>query len=175
MSGRLQALDLCHEPQIWDLAEDALPIWTPEVQLSELLDRRLVQVARADALIFITPEWSGMGAPALKNFFLWCTRGELVHKPALLVGVSASVNGSYPIAELRMSSYKNTRVCYLPEQLVIRKVESVLNSATVTDEAEAFLRERIDQTLALLAQYTGALASVRQHLKFDFARFPYGM
>jgi len=54
-------------------------------------------------------------APAgLKNFFLYAGNTALAHKPAYLVGISASRGGSYPIAELRMSSYKNSYLCYIP-------------------------------------------------------------
>ena len=62
----------------------------------------------------------------LKNFFLCFGRNELAHKPGLIVGVSSADGGVYPVAELRMSSYKNSRICYIPEQLIVRNVESVL-------------------------------------------------
>ena len=63
----------------------------------------------------------------LKNFLLYCSKDELAHKPALLVSVSAGLGGSYPIAELRISSYKNNRLCYLPENVIIRNIETFLN------------------------------------------------
>ena len=64
---------------------------------------------------------------ALKNFFLlWAATGELSHKPALPCAVSAGEGGAYVISELRMSSYKNNRLCWLPEQLIARQVKSIL-------------------------------------------------
>ncbi len=59
----------------------------------------------------------------LKNFFLMFSRFELGHKPAMIVAVSSGDGGAYPVAELRMSSYKNNRICYIPEQLNLRNVE----------------------------------------------------
>ncbi len=47
----------------------------------------------------------------------------------LIVAVSSGAGGAYPVAELRMSSYKNSRICYIPEQIIIRDVENVLNEA----------------------------------------------
>lgn len=54
---------------------------------------------------------------------------ELAHKPALIVFVSSDDGGSYPVAESRMSSYKNSRICYLPEHLIIRNVSTVFNTS----------------------------------------------
>ena len=64
----------------------------------------------------------------MKNFFLlWAATGELSHKPALPCAVSAGEGGAYVISELRMSSYKNNRLCWLPEQLIARQVKSICN------------------------------------------------
>ena len=71
----------------------------------------------------IAPEWHGQVPAGLKNFFLICGRAEVGHKPALITTVSSGDGGAYPVAELRMSSYKNNRICYIPEQLIIRNVE----------------------------------------------------
>ena len=66
-------------------------------------------------------------APAgLKNFFL-LAGSTLAHKPAMIVGVSSGRGGRYPIAELRSSSYKNTKVVYVPDHLYIDKCEDMLN------------------------------------------------
>jgi hypothetical protein len=40
----------------------------------------------------------------------------------LIIAVSGGAGGgAYPVAELRMSSYKNSRICYLPEHLIVRQ------------------------------------------------------
>ena len=86
------------------------------------------RVAEFDELVVMSPEWSGMVPAGLKNFFLLCGADHLAHKPGLIVGVSASLGGSYPIAELRTSSYKNTRLCYIPDHVIVRNVGQMLKA-----------------------------------------------
>lgn len=90
-------------------------------------------------------------------------RGELAHKPALLVSVSSSTGGAYPIAELRMSSYKNNRICYIPEQLIIRDCERVLNENPKDNnqEEDRYYRDRSKFALTILCHYANALGDVR--------------
>jgi hypothetical protein len=118
-------------------------------------------------------------APAgLKNFFLlWAGGGELAHKPALLVSVSASDNGADPIAELRMSSYKNSRLCYLPEHLIVRQVKSVFNEDTSEndEESHSYLSGRLDYCLDMLGEYATALRQVRASGKVSLEDYPNGM
>ena len=42
----------------------------------------------------------------------------MAHKPGLIVTVSAGLGGSYPVTELRISSHKNTRLCYIPDHVL---------------------------------------------------------
>lgn len=130
---------------------------------------------KADGLVIVSPEWSGMVPPLLKNFFLLCSHGELSHKPGLIIGVTSGRSGSYPIAELRMSSYKNTKICYMPEHLIIRNVEHVLNSpeASSTDDAET--RKRLDYSLELLGHYARALKPIRNEEIVAKSPYPFGM
>ncbi len=62
-----------------------------------------------------------------------------------------------------MSSYKNSRLCYIPEQIIVRNVESVLNDdATQNNEiADTYFRERITWSLKVLKEYAAALGKVR--------------
>ena len=69
-----------------------------------------------------------MATPGVKNFLLNCTADEVGHKPALIVTVSATRGGSYPVAELRMSGYKNNRLTWLPEHVIVQHVEQNLNA-----------------------------------------------
>ena len=102
---------------------------------------------------------------------------ELVHKPALLIGVSATRGGSYPIAELRMSSYKNTYLVYIPNHVIVQHVESVLNTpkADPKVKADAYVRGRIAHSLKVLEQYAKGLQLVRESGVEDRDNFPYGM
>lgn len=127
----------------------------------------------ADAFIFITPEWHGMATPALKNFLMLCTDNELAHKPALLVSVSASINGVYPISELRMTGSKNNHVCFLPDHLIFRNVDDVFSEqGELSDES---MLERSVYTMSLLAAYADALKPVHTKMVDVGKAFRYGM
>ncbi len=80
-------------------------------------------------------------------------------------------------AELRMSSYKNNRICYLPEHLIIRNVESVLNDDQEKNNAEAdsYFRERIHWCLGILNEYSKALKIVRDSGVTATDKFTNGM
>ncbi|WP_311886881.1 MULTISPECIES: NAD(P)H-dependent oxidoreductase [unclassified Pseudomonas] len=161
---RLEALELCDSSELIDLASSPLPLW-PEEDTQKAWSVQQSILKKATALIVISPEWNGMACPALKNFFLYAGLSELGHKPALLVGVSAGLGGAYPITELRASSYKNSRIVYLPEQLIIRNVESMLNSEYPSDENDVRIRARADWALDVLCQYDDALRTIRTAIK----------
>ena len=150
---------------------DQDPVW------QQRLAPIAAQLKASDALIVIAPEYHGMVPAALKNFFLCFGRQELAHKPALIVAVSSADGGAYPVAELRMSSYKNSRLCYMPEQLIIRHVETVLNEDEQLNNAEAdqYFRQRIDWVLPQLQQYALALKIVRDSGVTDMSEFSNGM
>lgn len=90
LRDRLEALELCDSSELIDLASSPLPLW-PEEDTEEVWSVQQSILKKATALIVISPEWNGMACPALKNFFLYAGLGELGHKPALLVGVSAGL------------------------------------------------------------------------------------
>ncbi|MCW8888922.1 MAG: NAD(P)H-dependent oxidoreductase [Gammaproteobacteria bacterium] len=159
---------ICDETWIYSLAGNPLPLWDEGVwdgdpEWQELLTPIKEQLASSDAFVVIAPEWHGQVPAGLKNFFLLFGSNELGHKPALIVTVSSGDGGSYPVAELRMSSYKNSRICYIPDHLIIKKVESVLNdSANDNDErSDSYYRERIDWSLNILKEYAVGLKHVR--------------
>ncbi|MDX9677597.1 NADPH-dependent FMN reductase [Pseudomonas zeae] len=161
---RLEALELCDSSELIDLASSPLPLW-PEEDTQKAWSAQQSTLKKATALIVISPEWNGMACPALKNFFLYAGLSELGHKPALLVGVSAGLGGAYPITELRASRYKNSRILYLPEQLIIRNVESIFNSECPSDENDMRIRARADWVLHVLCQYDDALRTIRTAIK----------
>jgi hypothetical protein len=164
LRDRLEALELCDSSELIDLASSPLPLW-PEEDTQKVWSVQQAILKKATALIVISPEWNGMACPALKNFFLYAGLGELGHKPTLLVGVSAGLGGAYPITELHASSYKNSRILYLPEQLIIRNVESMLNSECPSDENDMRIRARADWALHILCQYDEALSTIRPTIK----------
>lgn len=161
------------EVSVIDLGSYPLPLWpTGDGGPWGMFEKQLLA---ADALVILAPEWNGMACPAVSNFFLYASKAQLAHKPALLAGVSAGVGGATPITELRAHSYKNCRLCYIPEQLVIRHVEQVLNMPEPVSEDDRRLRERMDYALDVLLRYADALAPVRAAVDMTNPAFANGM
>ncbi|MDH3354785.1 MAG: NAD(P)H-dependent oxidoreductase [Chromatiales bacterium] len=159
---------ICEETSIVNLAGNPLPLWDEGVwdgdpKWETLLNPIREQLASSDAFVVITPEWHGQVPAGLKNFFLLFGAKELGHKPALIVSVSSGDGGSYPVAELRMSSYKNSRINYIPDHLIIRKVEEILNDQPEENDprSDSYYRERIVWTLNILKEYAIGLKLVR--------------
>jgi NAD(P)H-dependent FMN reductase len=166
------------ETYLLDLGKEPLALWTDDPAVLEAQDRVWLPIAahlRDSALVFVTPDWNGMSPPALKNFFLYCTRNEIADHAALLVGVSSGAGGVASTAELRMSSYKDTRVCYIPEQVIVRNVRDVLNSPAAESELDAYTRFRLEYALKVLVEYGKALTEVRRCNVRNFELVPYGM
>ena len=163
-----------------DLGTDPLPLWDEGVwartaEWEEHLAPLVRELEAADAIVVVTPEWGGMATPAIKNFLLLCPSAAVGHKPALLVTVSHSRGGAYPVAELRMSGYKNNHLCFIPEHIIVRDAADALQEGAPSDDSDAYLRGRVEYALALLREYGRALKGVRQSGVIDRARFPYGM
>ncbi len=167
------------EVGVYSLAGNPLPLWDEgvwagdenwEAAWSPIASR----LRSADGFIVISPEWGGMVPPGLKNFLLLCSPRDVGHKPALLVAVSSGTGGAYPISELRASSYKNNRLAYLPDHVIIREVEQLFNGDADLSASEIALRERIEYSTSLLVEYAKALRGVRSSGVVDFKRFPFG-
>jgi len=170
------------EPWVYALADNPLPLWDQSLwEDNEEWNQRLAplrqQLSESDGFVIIVPEWHGQVPAGLKNFFLMFNRFELGHKPALIVAVSSGDGGAYPVAELRMSSYKNNRLCYIPEQLILRNVEQILNEKTGDNnsEADGYFRERISWALGILRGYSLALKSMRETTEIHHDKFGNGM
>ena len=133
------------------------------------------KLAIADGFVFVVPEWGGMVPPAFKNFLLLCSGTVLAHKPAMLVGVSAHTGGAYPISELRTSGYKNTRICYIPDNVIIRDCEKVLNESDSESPTDEYIRKRILYTTQVLVEYAVALKPIRNGGIINFVDYPNGM
>lgn len=173
---------LSEQSWLFSLAGNPLPLWDEGVwdgvaKWQELLKPLKEQLAGSDAFVVVTPEWNGQVPAGLKNFFLLFGKNELGHKPALIVAVSASEGGAYPVAELRMSSYKNCRICYIPEHVIIRRVETVLNERDEDNDprSDIYIRERLKWALNILKQYGIALKNVRESGATVSDKFKNGM
>ena len=146
----------------FDLFKVNLPMWSEE-EIEE--NRKLFfnefssKLLKSDGFIFVIPEYGGMATPISKNFFLHCNKGELSHKPALIVSISSGNGGSYPISELRSSSYKNRHILWIPENIIIRNVEH-FNPGNHGNLIPEWLDKRIDYVLNLLIEYSKCLRPV---------------
>ncbi|PJZ83345.1 NADPH-dependent FMN reductase [Leptospira harrisiae] len=168
------------ETILLDLGGNPLPLWEPgmwekDSEIKKFWTTYNNGLGSADAYVFLSPEYAGMASPALKNFFLYLSSGDLSHKPGLIITVSSGMGGSYPNAELRMSSYKNTRIVYLPDHVIVRHVESVLNTDTPEGKDDEYIRLRLNYVLNVLLEYAKALNQVRQSGVIDLKTYPFGL
>ena len=183
IESTLLAQDLCDDTWLFDLGGNPLPlwdegIWSGDEQWQQTLAPLSEELKSCDGFVVIAPEWHGMAPAGLKNFFLmWTAGGELAHKPALIVTVSTGDGGSFPIAELRMSSYKNSRICYLPEHLIIRNVGTVFNDDPEQNNpgAQEYFEDRLIYCLEMLREYSLAFGQIRASGKTSLETYPTGM
>ena len=149
-----------------DLADKLLPLWSPDKKKGKgVWGDTWTTISdnfnKSDGFILVVPEYGGMTTPVAKNIFLLCDNGELAHKPGLIVSVSSGNGGAYPIAELRMSSYKNTHIMWIPENIIIRNVEE-FNPGAHGDNIPEWLDDRIDYVLKLLLAYASNMKPLRE-------------
>lgn len=177
-----QARKSGHDVDVIDLAGNPIPLWDQSAwngdsDLSAKMKPYLDKVKNADALVLVSPEWHGMAAAGLKNFLLYVSAKEAAHKPALLVGVSASIGGAYPISELRASGYKNNRMVYIPDHLIVRNVEKVMNGHEIGDgkDEDNYIKRRALYSLNVLEAYAIALKRMRENNDLLHDDYPNGM
>lgn len=165
-----------------DLGGNPLPLWDEErwqpqnPRWTKIWGPISTALKGCDGFVIISPEWSGMVPAGLKNFFLHCSDHELAHKPGFIVSISSGMGGAYPVAELRMSSYKNTYLNYMPEHFVIREVTKYFNDPVKsTSDVDTYLRKRLDYNLQQLLHYAAALGKVRASGILNLKEYPFGM
>ncbi len=173
---------ICDKTTLISLSGNPLPLWDQGVwegapEWQNLLPAMREDLASCDGFVVISPEWHGQVPAGLKNFFLLFGQNELGHKPAMIIAVSAGDGGAFPVAELRMSSYKNSRLCYIPEHVIVRHVEKVLNEKDADNDArsDGYYRERIEWSLKILAAYATGLDTVRKSGVTQTEKFKNGM
>jgi hypothetical protein len=162
------------DTQLYNLFDINLPFYNPDIDDETWLKMQPV-IAKSDGFVFATPEWNGSSSPMLMNFLQYCSFDEMAHKPALLVGVSSGRGGAYPILQMRQYGYKNTRLLYIPEHLIVRGVEEVLNQPEAENKSDNFIRERADYALDILLAYAKSQKVLRETTNFRFDEFENGM
>ena len=168
-----------------ELCQLMLPLWDGEDCSKHQQDNDWLKIEQsldqADALILITPEWGGMASPLLKNFLLMAQAEHCAHKPVLLVSVTSGISGAYPIAELRMNAFKNNKLVAIPDHLIIRNCQQLLNSLEQegVSEHEKNIRARIAYSMHTLKHYANTYQQLRTRLKnkpfINEEKYCYGM
>jgi NAD(P)H-dependent FMN reductase len=179
-----------------ELCKQHLPMWDGEESSKENSTSDWLaineELQAADALILITPEWGGTASPLLKNLLMMADATDIGHKPVLIVSVVNGISGAYPIAELRMNAFSNNKLVAIPDHLIIRNVEEILNTINKGERHEdnqqeyiaitrrdKSIRHRIGYSLHTLLHYSQAMKSLRETLQGDVYHnehlYPYGM
>ena len=147
-----------------DMYESKIPLWTADrnedVKFWENEFKTISnELKTSDGFIVVVPEYGGMATPNSKNLFLTFNKGEFFHKPGLIVSISSGNGGSYPISDLRSSSYKNSHINWIPENIIIKNVEH-FDPGNHGNLIPAWLDKRIDYVLNLLIEYSKCLRPV---------------
>lgn len=182
LQAQIEARDEVGGVEFIDLSNDGIPFWddtwwTKDTQIHHVMAPHMEKLTKADALVIISPEWGGMVPGALKNFMLYWTQEYTGHKPAMLVSVSSTINGAYPIAELRHSGYKNSKLVYLPDHLIVRNVKTMLNDHD-PEGGEGFdhdIRDRASYTINMLIEYAKVLKPLRSDPEILNKKYTNGM
>jgi len=76
-----------------------------------------------------------------------------------------------------MSSYKNSRICYLPEHLIIRYVDTVFNADPEQNKtsSQEYFDDRLAYCLEMLGEYSKAFIQIRASGKTALENYPSGM
>jgi azobenzene reductase len=174
-----------------ELCKKRLPLWDGEdsSKQNDESDWQAIntELQTMDAVILITPEWGGTASPLLKNLLMMAQAADIGHKPVLLVSVVNGISGAYPIAELRMNAFSNNKLVAIPDHLIIRNVEEILNTINAGNQPEdstitrrdKSIRHRIGYSLHTLWHYSQAMKSLRETLQGNVYSnehlYPYGM
>ncbi len=149
-----------------DMFENKVPFWTSErSEDNKFWDKEIKKISSelfsSDGFIIVVPEYGGMASPNSKNLFLIFNNGEFFHKPGLIVSISSGNGGAYPISELRSSSYKNSHITWIPENIIIRNVQQY-SPGNHGDLIPNWLDSRINYSCNLLIKYSEYLMPIQK-------------
>ena len=155
-----------------DLINENCPFWSSNKKDNDFYKDKWDNISNnfqnSHGFILVVPEYGGMASPLSKNLFLMCDKGEFFHKPGLIVSISSGIGGAYPISELRSSSYKNSHILWIPENIIIRNVDQY-QPENHGNGIPSWLDMRIDYCLNLLMEYSMCLKPLQNKLnKEDF-------
>ena len=159
-------------PNVIDLNKTKFPVWEEDEDNIPSKHKILASkysdlVNEAMGFVFIVPEWNGMVPPQVKNLFFIFSNKHFAHKPGLIISISDTNGGAYPIAELRSFSYKNKKICWITDHIIIRNVTEF------NPDQDLRLVSRIDYSCKIFIEYAKALIKVRKSA--DYVNFNNGM
>lgn len=173
LAARVKKLD--HSATVLDLHELKLPFFGQHEEGDIAVKQLGEHIDEADAYVFVSPEWSGSLSAGLVNMMHF-VGDEMSHKPVMLVGVSGTTGGTYPIAQMRQIGPKNTHYVISPENLIVRDVQSVMNDNEIDEDATDYrVKSRAEYSLKVLVEYARALKVVQDSDVADSDSFSSGV
>lgn len=166
---------LTHEPRILDLHSFKLPIFDDGETAAENAVLLLEIVIKADAYVFVSPEWNGMMSLGLLNMLHYVGH-EMAYKPVMLVGVSSGRGGTHPIDQMKLVGQKNRHYIISPDNLIVSGVESAFNDNEMTESTSDYpLKSRADYSLKMLIELAKSLEKVRSSEVINLETFGNGV
>lgn len=178
-----------HSTHLIDLSDLTIPMWDEGMWGVDGLAEKWAthwaplneKLKASDSFVVVSPEYHGMVPAALRNFFLLLgntASSALAHKPGLIVTVTATpTNGAYPVMELRGTAYKNSRVNFIPEHLIVREAQNILHDDVKPEHqgSSDYIAKRAQYCFDLLEDYTEALKHVRKAGRINTTDYANGM
>jgi len=140
------ALEMGQQPQIIDLVEEDLPLYTPKNQALYGIPSTVKALAdtliNTEGMMFVAPEYNGGIPPVLTNMIAWLSvsgedwRGCFNGKPAMIASHSGS-GGQYVLLSLR------SQLSYIGMNVVGRQIITNNNKPLNLDSAREVIKQLI--------------------------------
>ncbi|AXS42003.1 NADPH-dependent FMN reductase [Breoghania sp. L-A4] len=132
----------------------ALPHYNADIENDPAVARLNAQIAAADGVVFVTPEYN-FGIPGvLKNAIDWASRpafaAPLTHKPCMVISVSGgALGGVRAQAQLKYVLNGMLAKLFVGPEIVIPQANAKVSDGLLTDETIlAFCEENIGNFIA---------------------------
>jgi chromate reductase len=141
-----------------------IPLYNADLDLPSAKERpRIVQafrdeLARAQGLVIVSPEYNYSIPGGLKNAIDWASRGEdspLLHKPVAVMGATTGMWGTarMQIAFQAVFLFLNMKPVYKPEILVAQAKDKFDEKGNLKDEmAKELIRKKLQSLKDLILQ-----------------------
>jgi chromate reductase len=158
------AVDLAPEGMTFDVYEDlgSIPPYDDDLRAQGLpatVVDLIARIAKADAVLFATPEYNYSVPGVLKNALDWASRG----KPQPFAGKACAIMGANPAALGAVrAQYHLRQICVYLDMHPVNKPEVIVTFATEKFDAEGRLtdaptREIVGMLMSALAVHGGRM------------------